>query len=236
VTEQLEQELRRLFAEDAEKAPTSVPVLETAHRRSHRRWNTPLVWGAGALVAASVAGVALLGGAGRSDSPSDPAPVAAAPSSTPTATPSEQAETDELSAGSAAAAATRTGALPLDPPLALCKRSSPEFVARLDVAFDGTVTAIGATRPKRPGRDTAQIVTTFAVNEWFRGGTAATVTVDMPMPHWQVSAPAFEVGTRLLVSGTRPYVPKNYSVHVWGCGYTRYYDEATADGWREAFR
>jgi hypothetical protein len=149
VTEQLEQELRRLFAEDAEKAPTSVPVIETAHRRSRNRWNTPLVWGAGALVAASVAGVALLGGGRPSPEPAaaGPAPASSSPALAE-ATPSEQRGGGELSAGRAGTPLEGAGALPIDSPTAACMVYSPELGSTfLDVAFDGTVTAIGATRP-----------------------------------------------------------------------------------------
>lgn len=234
MTEQLERDLRLLFAEDAEQAPPATGLAERVRRRARRRRNTRIAWGAGALAAASTVAVALGGGLGTTDDPSEVRPVAAEPSSSP-AVPSEEEAGGEslLESGGESAA----GAVPGSAALAACKNSSPEFVARLDVAFDGTVTAIGATRPDRPGRTGPQIVTTFAVNEWFRGGSAATITVEVPVLAEQFErGPAVEVGTRLLVSGTRPYVPKNYEVHVFGCGFTRYYDEATADAWRAAFR
>ncbi len=236
MTEQLERDLRLLFAEDAEQAPPAAGLAERARWRARRRRNVRVAWGAGALVAASGVTVALLGSLGTTDDPSDARPVAAAPSSDPD-TPSEESGGSEPSLESGGESAAEAGALPGSDALAMCKSSSPEFVARLDVAFDGTVTAIGETRPDRPGRTGPQVVTTFAVNEWFRGGSAATITVEVPVLAEQFErGPAVEVGTRLLVSGTRPYVPKNYEVHVWGCGFSRYYDEATADAWRAAFR
>ena len=235
MTEQLERDLRQLFAEDADNAPPADGLAERVRQRARRRRNTRVAWGAGVLAAASVAGVVLVGVV-TADTPSDARPVAAAPTSD-SDTASEETGGSPPSLESGGESAAEAGALPGSDALAVCKKSSPEFVARLDVAFDGTVTDIGATRPDRPGRTGPQVVTTFAVNEWFRGGSAATITVDVPVLAAQFEpGPAFEVGTRLLVSGTRPYVPRNYSVHVWGCGFTRYYDEATADAWRAAFR
>jgi hypothetical protein len=50
------------------------------------------------------------------------------------------------------------------------------------------------------------------------------------------SAPAYGIGNRLLVSG----MPRRGGAALtdaiaWGCGFTRYYDKATADSWRAAF-
>ena len=225
MTEQLERDLRHLFAEDAERAPTSVDLLQTVRGRAQRRTRPAVAWGAGMLAAASVAGVVLLSGSLFDAQPPDGQPMARPTTAVP-ASPS--------------AAAGPTGALPIDAPLAMCRVYSPELAAAdMDVAFDGTVTAIGETRPKRQGRVGPQIVTTFVVHEWFRGGSASTITVDIPVlsSHGlhDGGAPPFEVGTRLLIGGTRPYVPKNYAVHVWGCGYTRYYDKDSAESWRAAF-
>lgn len=225
--EQLEEELRQLFAEDAKRAPSAVGLVEAARRRARRRHGGPLVWGGGALVAASVAGVVVAGGGWLSSDQSANHRADPRSSSSPAAPSSP---TDRTS-----------GAVPLTNPDSACFVYSPELLAaRSDVAFDGTVTAIGSTKPKRPGRLGPMIATTFTVNEWFRGGSAKTITVPVVIPipspvEPDLYAPPFKVGTRLLVSGTRPYAPANYEVHVSGCGYTRYYDQATADTWRAAF-
>ena len=78
------------------------------------------------------------------------------------------------------------------------------------VAFDGTVTAVG--------------------------GTGDTVTVAIPVgASIDPGPPTFRVGTRLLVSGRgRNEGTSGQTVVAWGCGFTRYYDPATADSWRAA--
>jgi hypothetical protein len=225
MTEQLEHDLRRLFAEDADRAPTRVPVIEKTARRAPHRWTSRAVWGAGVLVAASVAGLALLAGGWRVSTPSENAAAASAPSSAPLI-PDEQ--TDDVPV-------SRTGALPGDA-TGMCRIYSTRFLATLEAAFDGTVTAIEPARPSRIGR-TWVIPATFTVNEWFRGGSADTITVGLPLPASEADGPPVDVGTRLLVSGNTPGdAPADSTWRAWGCGYTRYYDEATADNWRAAFK
>jgi hypothetical protein len=104
-------------------------------------------------------------------------------------------------------------------------------------AFDGTITAIGASRTNRPGAALPLVAATFSVNRWFRGGTGPTVTVDIEPGPGEDPAPAFDVGTRLLVSGEPRWggAPLNDAI-AWSCGFTRPYDKTTADTWREAFR
>lgn len=103
-------------------------------------------------------------------------------------------------------------------------------LARRSFAFDGTVTGIGAPVSEVPGDEAAvgYVGVTFAVDEWFEGGSAATVTVDL------YGRPA--VGLRLLVSGEPRWggAPLDRAV-AWPCGFTRYYDPATATDWRRAF-
>jgi hypothetical protein len=227
VTEQLEHDLRRLFAEDAEKAPTSVPVIDRTPRRAGLGWNSPLAWGAGALVAASVAGLALLGGGWPSSESPVAAPTAAPPSFAAPATPSGQT-------GGAGASEESAGALP-GPANSACRVYSTDFLSTLEVAFDGTVTAIEPARPSRIG-PTWVIPATFAINEWYRGGSAESITVGIPLPRDEANGPPFDVGTRLLVSGNTPGdAPADSTWRAWGCGYTRYYDQPTADSWRAAF-
>lgn len=221
MTEQLEHELRHLFAEDAELAPAAVALAEEARRRVSQHRRAWLVWGAGALIAASVAVVAVLASGVLADGQPSRSPIALPPSSSaPTPSPT----TEE-----------RVGALPV-PAGASCAKSSPDVVARLTaLSFDGTVVAVGPSRQSE-GSDgySAWITTTFDVHEWFHGGSGATVTVDIPVGGSIDSMPPpFEMGTRLLVSGDKPG-PAAKGIVAWGCGFTRYYDAPTADNWRAA--
>lgn len=50
------------------------------------------------------------------------------------------------------------------------------------------------------------------------------------------SGPSYGLGTRLLVSGEPRWGGGALTdAMAWGCGFTRYYDKATADNWRAAF-
>lgn len=109
----------------------------------------------------------------------------------------------------------------------------PATLTGRSFAFDGTVRAIG---PDGGHLDYASV--TFTVNEWFRGGPEPEVTVALPPPDVPTSAggPAYGTGTRLLVSGE----PASGGAPLdeplgWLCGFTRYYDAATAQQWRTAF-
>lgn len=110
-------------------------------------------------------------------------------------------------------------------------------------AFDGTVVDIEPTQ--RPGFDSTDV--TFRVEQWFRGGSQAEVTLPMSVPTDDVGhpywtgpdseyVPTFGVGSRLLVSGEPRWggAPLEDPV-AWGCGFTRYHDEATAADWALAF-
>jgi len=115
--------------------------------------------------------------------------------------------------------------------------SSAADIARLPFAFDGTVTAIGRTSGAGTiGPEYAPV--TFAVTEWFHGGSDPVTTVRMeallaPGEVYGEAGPTYEVGTRLLVSGT-----PGAAGALWaqGCGYTRFYDPTTATYWRSATR
>ena len=105
-------------------------------------------------------------------------------------------------------------------------------------AFDGTIVSIGegATNKADKGQlDTAAV--TFQVNEWFKGGAGETVTVDLMAPTSNIAGndvPAYEKGTRLLVSGGPRWggAPLDDAM-AWSCGgFTRYYEPVVADDWR----
>lgn len=214
MTEQLEHELRHLFAEDAERAPAATDLAAGALRRVRRRRNTRLAWAAGALVAASLATVALLGGGLLGGQPTGVV-------SPPTVAPQ--------------------GPLPDGGSASCVEQYSPAAVNGRSFAFDGTVTAIGPGRSDRADTGLDLVAATFTVNEWFEGGSGSAVTVDITPPDAApssgASAPAYEVGTRLLVSGEPRWggAPLTDAI-AWGCGFTRYYDEETASSWRAASR
>ncbi|TQM96687.1 hypothetical protein FB476_1576 [Ornithinimicrobium humiphilum] len=78
---------------------------------------------------------------------------------------------------------------------------------------------------------------TFDVREWFVGGDADEVIVDLQSvgePTAEEAMPV-QVGTRLLVSGEPRWegAPLDSPI-AWGCGFSRYYDEQTATAWRES--
>jgi hypothetical protein len=104
------------------------------------------------------------------------------------------------------------------------------------------VAEIGPGGSEDLGAGLGYVAVTFTVHEWFHGGSGGTVTVDMwppaegpettQVPDGEWGSP-YAVGTRLLVSGEPRWggEPLGQAV-AWTCGFTRYYDEATATQWR----
>ena len=220
-----EQQLRELFAADAAAVPEDVELTAGTLRkvRHHRRVRTA---GAAGLVASVVAiGVAVV------------LAVTGQPVQRPhVAAPEGQAA---LSSAGNASAPTGVGALRGDAAADCVENYSPAAVAARAFAFDGTVTATGPARSNRSGVALPLAGVTFRVNEWFRGGTGATVTIDMEAPA-NVSSdplPAYGIGTRLLVSGEPRWggAPLDAAI-AWSCGFTRYYDPETAAEWAAATR
>lgn len=111
----------------------------------------------------------------------------------------------------------------------------------MPIAFDGTVSSIGSERSYDGVSELPLISVTFAVREWFRGGTTSTIAVEMSPPDAAASvndnaSTAYGVGTRMLVSGVpKATSPSGDTTVAWGCGFTRYYDESTASLWRTSF-
>lgn len=136
----------------------------------------------------------------------------------------------------------RHGPLRSGSPAASCvEQYAPDAIADRSFAFDGTVLSIGPSASDRG--DAADLDTsgvTFEVNEWFAGGDSDTVVVDMQSPTGLSSASegySYGVGSRLLVSGEPRWggAPLDAPI-AWSCGFSRYYDAATAGAWREAAR
>lgn len=116
---------------------------------------------------------------------------------------------------------------------------TPEAVRERDFAFDGVVVGIGPPVSVAPGPPALldEVGVTFAVQEWFHGGSGATVTVDIPVRPTSAQplegVQSYDVGTRLLVSGvSRSGTAPLDAPFATTCGFTRYYDEATAAAWR----
>lgn len=108
---------------------------------------------------------------------------------------------------------------------------SPSAVAARAFAFDGVVVRVGPSVSDRG--DSANLGlpgVTFEVREWFVGGPADSVTVDMQLPPDE-----FPVGSRLLVSGEARWGggPLDYPI-AWSCGFTFAYDSGEAAAWRRA--
>ncbi len=117
---------------------------------------------------------------------------------------------------------------------------NPRAAVGLAFAFDGTIRSIGAARTNRAGKGYLDLVAvTFTVNEWFAGGTGASVTVDMTPPNdlstVDEGRPSYQIGSRLLVSGEPRWGGEPLDDGIaWGCGFSRYYDPATASSWQAA--
>lgn len=135
--------------------------------------------------------------------------------------------------------ADRTGPLADGAAASCVEEYTADAVRDRYFAFDGVVVRIGPSVTERSdslGPELAGV--TFAVQEWFRGGSGGTVTVDMPPPadgvrSSSVDGPAYGVGSRLLVSGEDRWGGTGLEDPIaWMCGFTRYYDEATAASWR----
>lgn len=227
---QLEHDLRSLFIADAERGPAPNGLAMAARRRARRlatirvaRVVIPSV-AAASLVAAIAAGAFPFGERAAKN------PVAISTS-------------DIDKSGATNRPDGNGGPLPdLQDSVTLCLTYGPDTLADARYAFDGTVEKIESSQPYvlSPGVELPQVTVTFEVHEWYRGGQSARVPVKMNPPDditmEEIATPAYQVGTRLLVSGSvRPGGEFWDDAFAAGCGFTRYYDDATADNWREVF-
>lgn len=221
----IEVDLRELFAADAAVAPASTGLADGARRKARHRVRVQRLAMLGAVVVIGAIAVAVP----RLDSTLSPAPAKAAAGAVPVGMAGRP-----LPGGGSAS----------------CVRGySPQAIARYaDFAFDGTVTGIGTSISNRNDAGDLLDLTgvTLHVNEWFKGGTTSTVVVDMPSPSNATSgedtdgAPAYAVGTRMLVSGAARWGgpdPLKAAIAWWGCGgFTRYYSPDIAATWAAALR
>lgn len=207
--------------------PPVGPLLDSGRRTLRRRRAAT-----GVGVALAVAAVIGVGAAWLPSPGGGPASQVAAPES---GTSSPQSPT-----APERAAPPPVGPLPDGRVLRCVEEYRPGAVVRRGFAFDGEVVAIGpsVSGGMPAGQPQDLVGVTFAVNEWFRGGEGATVVVDMTAPlvpgeASTVSAPSYGLGTRLLVSGESRWGGGPLEEPIaWSCGFTRYYDAATAADWR----
>lgn len=218
----IENELRGMFRDKEPDAPAVKPLTEYLGEApsSRRRWQWVAVPAVVVATAAVVMAVAALSG----NSGGEPeTPLAGSPSSSPSN--SADGRHGELTSGAGVS----------------CVESySPKAVAQRSFAFDGTVTNVGPGTTNREGEGQLRLsAVTFEVHEWFAGGTGATVTVDMMPPVedglMAEAGQSYGVGTRLLVSGEPRWGGSDplADAIAWDmCGFTRYWDEQTAQAWR----
>jgi hypothetical protein len=214
---QVERELRELFSEDAQRAPSAETLAEMARRVVVRRRQTRRAWTGGILAAATATVAAtVVAVVTATDRPAD-------------------SQDDRLAASPRAVTGT---ALPDSGAGRCVEQYSSSAIAGRAFAFDGTVTTITPGQTDQSDSSLSLDAVTFTVNEWFVGGSDQTVTVDMMPPDPDglgETPPIYDVGTRLLVGGEPRWGGAPLSDPVaWGCGFTRYYDDATADTWRAA--
>jgi len=108
-----------------------------------------------------------------------------------------------------------------------------------EFAFDGTVLDVGEpiSRHSSEGAAWRYVGVTFEVNEWFKGFSGTSITVDLVASGTTSVGDEplnYKRGTRLLVSGRADSLAP---IAWYGCGgFTRNYDQGVAQTWRKATR
>ncbi len=146
--------------------------------------------------------------------------------------------TKGASSTSADTPVSQGGPLPVGDADSCVESYSPETLQNRDFAFDGIVVRIGPSVSDRGDDGDLNLAgITFEVREWFVGGDAEEVTVDLQSVGEGTAEEdlPFQVGARLLVSGEPRWggAPLDSPI-AWGCGFSRYYDEETATAWRDS--
>lgn len=118
---------------------------------------------------------------------------------------------------------------------ASCVQYSPWFVVHnADFAFAGRVTSVGTVRETSgESRYLSVLPVKLKVDEWYVGHYRPRLRVLLPVG-FSVDPlpPKVVVGTKLLVSGVDR--GRDGRRVAFGCGFTRYYNDADAAGWRAA--
>lgn len=115
--------------------------------------------------------------------------------------------------------------------MASCLAFDEATLAQQGFAFDGTVKSIDVTEGTEDGLEATEVLVTFEVHRWFKGGEGAEATYRgdglVGETSLALTGPGLEEGQRYLISGSE--------VWVWGCGYSLTYDSDLADRWAEIF-
>lgn len=209
MTDELSSRARALLTEIAGSAPElNAPVAVEVARRRVRRRRTSVLLGAAAMCVVLVAAWVAAPRAGADRSPSEGYPQA-------------------------------VGAVPGPPGRSCSEMYSLDALRSRAFAFDGELVSIQPLDDERAAAAPFKAtLATLVVHEWFSGGEGERVEVEMLLPAAGTGAtvepPPVELGSRLLVSGELRAGGTSNEVRVaFGCGFTRYYDEATASQWRQ---
>lgn len=222
---ELDRTLSRLIGEEAAReAEVIPPPLADLHARAagrrRRRW---IVLAVGAAAAVAVVATSVQLWPDRSGTTQTAAPAA----------------TDESSVEGSTAAAGKRGALPQSAGASCTEEYSLDALTSRAFAFDGVVVGVGPSVSDRGDQgDLGLSGVTFEVREWFTGGDAQEVTVDLQGVNNESGAEwglPFEIGQRLLISGEPRWAGAPLDSPIaWSCGFSRFYDEQTASQWRES--
>jgi hypothetical protein len=208
---------KQALFEEIIRMPTSDP--QAPPRQPTRR---RIQLAAGVVAAVAVVGAATLISMAMLDSGRQPPPVASSPTGSGEPSPPEDQQGDVFGA---------------DVGLSCVEEYSPQTVAQRGFAFDGTVVGVGE---RSSGTDVGDpyVPVSFTVHRWFRGGPGDQVTVAMFAPDevTSVENTGYAVGSRLLVSGEPRFGGAALDDPIaWACGFTRWYNEADAQTWEQAF-
>jgi hypothetical protein len=117
---------------------------------------------------------------------------------------------------------------------------SPATLVERSFAFDGTVASIELrSDPHLPPGENEVHWVTFAVNRWFRGGSAPQVGVWLDDLNLETSVGIIEAepGTRLLVAREPRWGGEPLQDPIgWPCGFTQSWTRLAAADWETAFR
>lgn len=228
---ELETELRRQFTAHATKiaVPDQPPraLVRQIQRRRRARMAGMSTVTAVIVVGAVTFGLSRSSGGGQSNSSAIGTAGSAAVA--PTTTPSDSAPSSVLPTSVPLAASV---ALEGNAEASCVESYSAETLRQRAFAFDGTIVSIARTLNNDP-----EVAVSFRVNEWFAGGGPQIITIDILPPHRSsVGAPEYDTDSRLLISGEPRFggTPLESPV-AWMCGFSRTYDAATADLWRDTF-
>jgi len=110
---------------------------------------------------------------------------------------------------------------------------NPSTLAERSWAFDGTMIELDSVDDSELGEVPSA---TFSVNQWYRGGSGDTVTVQFETGPVSEFVPNVEPGARLLVTGEPRHggQPLDDAV-AWGCGFTQSWSAAAAESWESTF-